>query len=81
MPFKQRKPFFLVWSPHHCYTKYRHKTVESAEKEAQRLADLFPDRKFHVLLSLGRCTADPSIVKEEELQAENKEALIDDESN
>lgn len=55
MAFKQRPPFFLVWNPSTGYTKKRHKTVESAETEAQRLADLNPKTKFHVLLSLGRC--------------------------
>ena len=57
MPFTQRPPFFLVWNPSTGYTKHRHKTPELAEKEAQRLADEFPGKKFHVLLSLGRCTA------------------------
>lgn len=58
MPFTQRPPFFLVWNPSTGYTKARHKTPKEAETEAQRLADLSPGTKFHVLMSLGRCTAD-----------------------
>jgi len=58
MAFKQRKPFFLVWTPATGHTRYRHKTVEAAEKEAQRLANLNPQFKYHVLLALGRCSAD-----------------------
>ena len=57
MAFKQRKPFFLVWTPATGYTRKRHKTVNSAETEAQRLADLNPKLKYHVLLALGSCTA------------------------
>lgn len=58
MPFKQRPPFFLVWSDSTGYTRKRHGKVEIAVAEAQRLANLYPKTKFHVLLSLGRCTAD-----------------------
>ena len=58
MPFTQRPPFFLVWTPTTGYTRKRHKTVELAEKEAQRLANLYPKNKYHVLLALGRCSAD-----------------------
>lgn len=58
MPFTQRPPFFLVWNAATGKCRKRHKTVDAAEKEAQRLADLNPGTKFHVLLSLGRCTAD-----------------------
>ena len=53
--FKNRPPFFLVWNPSSGQTKHRHKTVEDAEKEANRLARENPGIKFHVLLSLGRC--------------------------
>lgn len=60
MPFKQRPPFFLVWTPATGYCRKRHKTIEQAEQEAQRLADLNPRYKFHILLSIGRCTADKS---------------------
>ena len=56
MPFKQRPPFFLVWNSATGYTKHRHGTVEAAEAEAQRLANLHPRTKFHVLVALGRCT-------------------------
>lgn len=58
MPFTQRPPFFLVQNPATGYARHRHKTIESAEAEAQRLANLHPGKKFHVLVALGRCTAD-----------------------
>lgn len=61
MSFMQRPPVFLVWNPKTGHAKYRHKTIESAEAEAQRLANLHPFEKFHVLVSLGRCTADRKI--------------------
>jgi|GEM_PF-2909419 len=57
--FKQpRKPFYLVWTPATGYTRKRHETPELAQKEAQRLADLNPKLKFHILLCLGGCRAD-----------------------
>lgn len=64
MPFTQRPPFFLVWNPKTGYTRRRHKTVDDAEKEAQRLANKRPDAKFHVLMSLGRCTSDEECANE-----------------
>lgn len=59
MSFKQRPPFFLVWNSNTMHSKFRHKTVESAEKEANRLAEQHPGEKFHVLLSLGRAFVYP----------------------
>jgi hypothetical protein len=56
--FNQRKtPFYLVWTPATGYTRKRHKTAESAQAEAQRLADLNPNLKFHILLAFGYCKA------------------------
>jgi len=66
MPFKQRPPFFLVWNPGTGETFRRHRTVELAEAEAQRLANLHKRTKFHVLLSLGRCLNDKKVVASEE---------------
>lgn len=60
MPFKSRPHFFLVWTPATGYTRKRHKTVELAQAEAQRLANLNPKLKYHVLMALGRCSADES---------------------
>lgn len=59
MPFKQRPPFFLVWNPSTGKTFHRHRDHNRAMAEAQRLANENPGSKFHVLLSLGRCTRDP----------------------
>ena len=53
--FAQRKPFFLVWCASTGKTFFRHKNVESAEKEADRLSKLNLNVKFHVLMALGRC--------------------------
>ena len=53
--FKQRPPFFMVWNASSHETKHRHKTVEEAEKEAERLSLENPGYKFHVLMALGRC--------------------------
>ncbi len=70
MPFTERPVFYLVWCSTTGFTRCRHKSREDAEKEAQRLADEH-GRKFHVLMSLGRCTADK--VKNKEVKEEEKE--------
>lgn len=54
--FTQRPPFFMVYNASTGHTRKRHKTVEAAEEEAKRMADLYPYAKFHVLVSLGRAT-------------------------
>ena len=59
MAYKQRKkPFFLVWTPATGYTRKRHLSADKAITEAQRLADLHPEYKYHVLMSFGACVAD-----------------------
>lgn len=57
MPFKDRPPLYLVWNPSTGKTFYRHKTLDGAKTEAQKLSDEHGG-KFHVLMSLGRCTPD-----------------------
>ena len=64
MPFTDRPPFYLVWKPSTGYTRKRHDTLEAAQAEAQRMSDKH-DAKFHVLVSLGRCTPDKEPKKEE----------------
>ena len=62
MAFRQRKtPFYLVWTPATGYTRHRHKTPALAVSEAQRLAELNPTFKYHVLLALGDCTANKEV--------------------
>jgi len=57
--YQQRKePFYLVWTPATGYTRKRHLTAELATKEAQRLANLYPDFKYHILMAFGYCEAD-----------------------
>ncbi len=70
MPFTERPAFYLVWCARTGFTRVRHKTRELAEIEAQRLADEHKT-KFHVLMSLGSCTADKETNKE--VKKEEKE--------
>ena len=50
------KPFFLVWTPATGYAMKRHKNIEPAIKESERLAKLKPNLKFHVLMAVGDST-------------------------
>lgn len=53
---KHLKEFYLVWSPFgRTPPKYKHKTRDSAHKEAARLAKLHNDNSFYVLVVLERC--------------------------
>ncbi len=48
--------FYLVWNPAGPYGGHptvRHDTLDSARREAERLASLNPGQEFHVLLSVG----------------------------
>lgn len=45
--------FWMVLAEGHTYTHYRHPTEQSAKNEAQRLAGLNPNQKFHVLACIG----------------------------
>lgn len=60
MAFTQKTPFFLVWNPRRSTPpRKKHLTVDAAETEAQRMADLFPGQKFHVVVALGYCFTAP----------------------
>lgn len=62
MAFEQAKPpFFLVWNLVTGFTRKQHGTIESAEKEAQRLADLDPTGRFFVLVGLGLCRPEKAV--------------------
>lgn len=64
MAFKQKKrPAFLVWNQDSGETHKVHWKIDFAEREAQRLANNNPGKKFHVLASLGYCTADKADCK------------------
>lgn len=41
--------FWVVWQPQSGNPQYRHPTIESATREAERLADQEPHREFYVL--------------------------------
>lgn len=41
--------FYLVWNPGRALPKKRHATLESAQKEAERLAKKQPNESFYVL--------------------------------
>ncbi|NIJ18457.1 hypothetical protein FHS95_000126 [Sphingomonas naasensis] len=43
-------PFWLVWCPSGDHApRFKHGSVSSAEREAERLADLHPGREFYVV--------------------------------
>lgn len=47
------KPFYYVFNPERDKPTYRHKSVESAIEEAERLAQLNPGEDFVVLEAVG----------------------------
>lgn len=63
----REKPYYLVWTPRTCHTRKRHKTLESAQAEAQRLADE-KGFKFHILMGFSFCTPDSSITLSNEVE-------------
>jgi hypothetical protein len=48
------KIFYLVWNEESGYTKYKHEDIHAAQKEAERLANLYPGKEFHILLALSK---------------------------
>jgi hypothetical protein len=52
------KPIFYVFQPETHYMRYQHSTLESATKEAERLARLHPGRRFQVLAVIKQATSD-----------------------
>jgi hypothetical protein len=47
-------PIFYVYQPETGYTRYQHATLESAAREAERLAMLHPSQPFQVLAALSQ---------------------------
>lgn len=45
----KRSTFWLVWKVGSNKINKRHSTAQDAEREAQRLSALYPDRTFYVL--------------------------------
>ena len=45
-------PFWLVWCDTGFAPKFKHSTIESAEKEAERLARENPGRNFYVVMPI-----------------------------
>lgn len=50
--------FFVVWEPSSGYTKYQHSNICMAEREAERLAVLNPNKSFIVLETRSRFIKD-----------------------
>jgi hypothetical protein len=46
---------FYVYEPGSGYTKYKHESQESAEREAQRLAFDNPNKEFEILARIAKC--------------------------
>lgn len=51
--------FWLVWNEAGHAPTFKHKHPESAEKEAERLARLYPGQSFHVLALSGTVEVNP----------------------
>jgi hypothetical protein len=47
---------WLVWSPKGSQPRFRHESLDSAIKEAGRLAALNPGEEFYVLMPVGVAT-------------------------
>jgi hypothetical protein len=48
------KPYFYVYQPETKYTKFKHKSIEEAEKEASRLASIHQGTTFEILCCVSR---------------------------
>ncbi|WVR18321.1 hypothetical protein y223_00041 [Bordetella phage PY223] len=54
--------FWLVWCEGKGMPTHKHKTFESAQREAERLARKFPGYEFHVLEWMGACVKPNDVV-------------------
>jgi hypothetical protein len=54
----RKTPFWVVWAEDGGVPTVMHDTVQSAEKEAERLARNNKGKAFHVLQSHGACVVD-----------------------
>lgn len=46
---------YYVYEPSTGYTKQQHPTIESAKKEAERLASLNPEKEYQILVPVASC--------------------------
>ena len=56
MESTEYKEFFLIWNPIGRSPTYKHESIVTATKEAERLAVQNPGHEFHVLRAIGACT-------------------------
>lgn len=54
----ERTCFYLVWNPQRREPQQQHSTLESAERESERLARLHRGQRFIVLRSVSECVSD-----------------------
>lgn len=47
------EPFFMVWNPNGGPPTYRHGDLDSAEREAKRLAEKAPGQEFYTLCAVS----------------------------
>ena len=55
---QHRKPFWLVWNPQGYNPQRKHKTLDDATREAERLARTNPGKYFIVMQSVGAMVVD-----------------------
>ena len=55
-------PFWFVWNAHGHAPTHRHPSLQDASKEAERLARLNPNERFHILEAKESCVLDPQPV-------------------
>lgn len=54
--FEPQQPFWLVWNEKANAPTFKHATFESARAEAERLARVYQNCRFHVLQAMGHAS-------------------------
>ena len=57
------KQFFMIWSPQGNMPRVQHQTFEAAKKEAERLANISPDRQFYILVAIEKVFVQKTITE------------------
>jgi len=58
---ENKKEIYVIWNPKGQNPRYKHTSLEDAEKEAERLAKANPNQEFYVLKAVGKVKGSVSI--------------------
>ena len=56
-----KQELYVIWNPKGSNPKYKHTTLEEAEKEAERLANANPNQEFYVLIAVKKAVGKTSV--------------------